>query len=83
MLAVVDVYDALTTARPYKTAFTPEVTRQYLQSEAGHRFDPRIVTAFLNALEPEADRAITRELYTITGNLARVHRRISGSLGLS
>ena len=83
MLAVVDVYDALTTARSYKTALTPEVTHQYLQSEAGHRFDARIVTAFLHTFEPEADRAITRNLYTITGNLARIHRRISGPLSLS
>jgi hypothetical protein len=41
------------------------------------------VTAFLHTFEPEADRAITRNLYTITGNLARIHRRISGPLGLS
>jgi putative nucleotidyltransferase with HDIG domain len=77
MLTVVDVYDALTTARSYKTAFTPEVTRQYLQAEAGRRFDPYMVTAFLHTLEPEADRAITRELYAIRGTLARGHRRAS------
>lgn len=77
MLTVVDVYDALTTARSYKTAFTPEATRQYLQAEAGRRFDPYMVRAFLYTLEPEADRAITRELYAVRGNLAQGHRRTS------
>lgn len=83
MLTVVDVYDALTTARSYKTAFTPEVTRQYLQAEAGRRFDPRMVTGLLHMLEPAADRAVTRELYTVTGNLVRSKRRMSSPLGLS
>ena len=70
MLAVVDVYDALTTERPYKTAFSPEATRQYLLAQAGRRFDPGVVTGFLHALDPAADRAITRELPTISGSLA-------------
>ncbi len=69
MLTVVDVYDALTSARPYKTAFTAEATRQYLLSEAGRRFDPAIVVGFQRVLEPEADRAVTRELRAVTGNL--------------
>lgn len=62
MLTVVDVYDALLSARPYKAALSAEDVRRYLLAEAGRRFDPRIVTAFLHALDPEADRIITRRL---------------------
>jgi putative nucleotidyltransferase with HDIG domain len=70
MLTVVDVYDALLSSRPYKAALSPEAVEQHLLAESGRRFDPRIVTAFLHALAPEADRIITRRLYTMTKNLA-------------
>ncbi len=70
MLTVVDVYDALSTERPYRTACSPEAARQYLLDEAGRRFDPGVVTGFLHALDPQADRVITRKLYAVSGNLA-------------
>jgi putative two-component system response regulator len=47
VIQVADIYDALTTDRPYKTAFSPECALQTLQNEvnAGWR-DSRIIEAF-------------------------------------
>lgn len=47
LFAVVDVYDALTSDRPYRTAWLPSQALDYLKKEAGRQFDPRMVSAFL------------------------------------
>jgi putative nucleotidyltransferase with HDIG domain len=51
IFAVVDVYDALTSHRPYRNPWTPEHTRAYIQSLVGRHFDPQIVPAFLQLLD--------------------------------
>ncbi|EAR60175.1 HD domain-containing phosphohydrolase [Neptuniibacter caesariensis] len=45
IVRVADVYDALTCARPYKTAWSPEETFQYLEENSGSLFDPDCVNA--------------------------------------
>ena len=47
IMAVADVYDALTTKRCYKDAFTHEKSRAIILEERGRHFDPDIVDAFL------------------------------------
>jgi putative two-component system response regulator len=47
ILAVADVYDALTTKRVYKPAFPHEMARTIIEEQTGGAFDPRIVSAFL------------------------------------
>jgi putative two-component system response regulator len=47
MLALVDVYDALITARPYKKAWSTEETEAFITANSGKHFDPVIVDAFL------------------------------------
>jgi len=46
IVAVADVYDALTSARCYKKAFPPEEARRIICAESGTHFDPVIVDAF-------------------------------------
>ncbi|MGB8212421.1 MAG: PAS domain S-box protein [Anaerolineales bacterium] len=50
IFAIVDVYDALTNDRPYKSAWTKEKTIEYIRAESGKHFDPGVVEAFLNML---------------------------------
>ena len=50
IFAVVDVWDALLSDRPYREAWTREKARQYLKDESGKQFDPDVVERFL-ALE--------------------------------
>jgi putative two-component system response regulator len=46
--AVADVFDALTSERPYKQAWSPESAAEHLAQNSGKHFDPACVTAFLN-----------------------------------
>ncbi|MEQ9453664.1 MAG: HD domain-containing phosphohydrolase [Phycisphaeraceae bacterium] len=46
IVAVADVYDALTTARPYKSAMTHEKASAILREGSGSHFDPEVITAF-------------------------------------
>ena len=47
MVAIADVYDALTTKRFYKEAFTHEKSREIIVGLKGSHFDPDVVDAFL------------------------------------
>ena len=47
IVAVADVYDALTSRRPYKEAMSHEKSRSIILSGSGSQFDPEIVDAFL------------------------------------
>ena len=51
VLSVADVYDALTSERPYREAWPHERATEYLVTEAGAQFDPRIVSAFLQVVD--------------------------------
>jgi len=48
ILAMADVYDALTSERCYKEAFSHEKSREIIVEGSGKHFDPRVVEAFLN-----------------------------------
>ncbi|TCJ14654.1 response regulator [Parasulfuritortus cantonensis] len=49
IVAVADVFDALTSARPYKVAWELDAARDFLSAQAGSHFDARCVEAFLAA----------------------------------
>ncbi len=51
IVAVADVFDALTSERPYKKAWTLEAAVDFLNNGSGSHFDPGCVRAFLNAWE--------------------------------
>lgn len=50
IVAISDVFDALTSARPYKTAWPVEQAVQYLEQQRGCHFDPELVPLFLKNL---------------------------------
>lgn len=51
IFAVVDVYDALTSDRPYRLAWPHEKAMAYIRDESGRHFDPKVVEAFLEMLK--------------------------------
>jgi cyclic di-GMP phosphodiesterase len=61
IVAVADVYDAMTSKRVYKEAFSHDIARSLVVKESGTHFDPDLVDAFLAA--EQAFIAI-RERYT-------------------
>lgn len=53
IFAIVDVYDALTSDRPYRGAWTHEATLEYVQAHAGSHFDPDLAKVFLEMIREE------------------------------
>ena len=51
LFAVVDVWDALRSDRPYRTAWSAEKTIEYIRGQAGSHFDPKVVEYFLEIIE--------------------------------
>ena len=51
LFSIVDVYDALTSDRPYRAAWSREKVYHYIQEQSGTSFDPHIVQVFLNDIE--------------------------------
>ena len=62
IVAVVDVFDALTHARPYKEAWSFAEAVALLRDERGKSFDPAVVDAFLRVLSRE-NSATDEELH--------------------
>lgn len=50
IVAIADVFDALTTERPYKQAWSVEEAVALIQREAGRHFDPQLVALFIEQL---------------------------------
>jgi putative nucleotidyltransferase with HDIG domain len=53
IFAVVDVWDALTSNRPYRPAWTKEQTLEHIQEQSGKHFDPKVVDVFLRLIAEE------------------------------
>ena len=51
IVAVADVFDALTSERPYKKAWSIERASEHIQSSAGTHFDPHCVATFFSHWE--------------------------------
>jgi hypothetical protein len=50
IVTIADVYDALTTQRPWRNAFMPDEALGMMTREAGKRFDPTLMKVFINTL---------------------------------
>jgi putative nucleotidyltransferase with HDIG domain len=50
IFAVVDVFDALTSDRPYREAWSRERALEYIREQTGKHFDPKVAETFLNIL---------------------------------
>jgi len=60
IFSVVDVYDALTSERPYNRPWPVQEVKAYLRTESGRMFDPRVVKVFLALLDQETSHYFDR-----------------------
>ena len=60
LMAIVDVYDALTDERPYKGAYTHQNAVEIIRDEMGEHFDPLITEVFL-AHEREFEKQVQKQ----------------------
>jgi putative two-component system response regulator len=78
IVALADVYDALTSARVYKTAYDPETARRIIEEEDGLHFDPAVLAAFRarhdDFLKLSAARYGRNEELVATGESGEVRR---------
>ena len=51
LFAVIDVFDALTSDRPYRSAWSKKAAINYIQEQSGILFDPAITSPFLNLIK--------------------------------
>ncbi len=71
VFAIADVFDALTSARPYKTAMSAEESIETLEKESGSHFDPILVHAFIQ-IAPQLHACLSQM------NEAQLIRRLRG-----
>lgn len=55
LFAVVDVYDALTSDRPYRQAWPHDRVLEHLRAETGRHFDPRVAALFIGMVGNERE----------------------------
>lgn len=53
LFAIIDVYDALSTDRPYRKRLPREEAIRYIEEKSGQLFDPELVNVFLSLIELE------------------------------
>jgi putative two-component system response regulator len=66
IVAVADVFDALTSHRPYKEAWPVEKAITTMQTQAGLQFDPEIIEGFKVLLEKGAIQKIMQSFYSMS-----------------
>ncbi len=54
IFAIIDVWDALTSDRPYRLAWEKEKVLEYIKDQSGKHFDPYVVEQFFKMLELES-----------------------------
>ncbi|MBN2115745.1 MAG: HAMP domain-containing protein [Anaerolineales bacterium] len=51
LFMIVDVWDALTSNRPYRQAWSEQDALKYIKEQSGKHFDPKVVEAFVELIE--------------------------------
>jgi putative two-component system response regulator len=51
LFAIADVWDALTSDRPYRPAWTQEQALAYIREQSGKHFDPKVVELFFKVIQ--------------------------------
>ncbi len=64
VFAIVDVWDALSSIRPYRPAWPKEIVMEYIQEQSGKFFDPQIVPVFIEMIQKEITAPTTIERNT-------------------
>jgi Response regulator containing a CheY-like receiver domain and an HD-GYP domain len=59
IFAVVDVWDALSSDRPYRKAWPKDKVIEYIKSQSGKHFDPEVVEVFIKILTEDMDQNFT------------------------
>ncbi len=65
ILAICDTYDALTSKRPYREAYGPEVALMLMLTELRYKFDPELLTVFMRVMAIQPVRILSKREQTL------------------
>ncbi|MEO8973334.1 MAG: HD-GYP domain-containing protein [Ktedonobacteraceae bacterium] len=71
ILSIADVFDVLTSQRPYNVPLTQEVARERILLGSAASFDPTLVHAFLHLLDRHADFLLPQRVCSLPTSIAR------------
>jgi len=66
ILAICDAYDALTSNRPFRDAYGPEVALMLMWTEMRHRFDPELLKVFMRVMAIQPIKVMSKRQRTLT-----------------
>jgi HD-GYP domain-containing protein (c-di-GMP phosphodiesterase class II) len=66
ILSICDAYDALTSRRPYRDAYGPEVALMLMWTEMRHKFDPELLQVFMRVMAIQPVKVLSRRQQTMT-----------------
>ena len=75
IVAVCDVFDALTSERPYKEAWSVENTVAEMENQSGKMFDPNVLHTFMDLLPEMVD--IAQQFSDSSRQVIRIQRKTS------
>ncbi len=66
ILAICDTYDALTSKRPFRDAYGPEVALMLMWTEMRHKFDPDLLKVFMRVMAIQPVKILSRRQQAMT-----------------
>jgi HD-GYP domain-containing protein (c-di-GMP phosphodiesterase class II) len=66
ILAICDAYDALTSNRPFRDAYGPEVALMLMWTEMRHKFDPELLKVFMRVMAIQPIKVMSSRQRTVT-----------------
>jgi HD-GYP domain-containing protein (c-di-GMP phosphodiesterase class II) len=66
IIAICEAYDALTSKRPYRDAYGPEVALMLMWTEMRHKFDPELLQVFMRVMAIQPVKVLNRGQQTLT-----------------
>jgi HD-GYP domain-containing protein (c-di-GMP phosphodiesterase class II) len=66
ILAIASTYDALTSKRPYRDAYGPEIALTLMWTEIRHKFDPDLLKVFMNVMAIQPIKVLKRHRGTVS-----------------
>lgn len=66
ILSICDTYDALTSKRPFRDAYGPEVALMLMWTEMRHKFDPDLLKVFMRVMAIQPVKVLSKRLQNIS-----------------
>jgi HD-GYP domain-containing protein (c-di-GMP phosphodiesterase class II) len=61
IIAIIDCYDALTSRRPFRDAYSPDIALTLMWTELKHKFDPDYLRIFMNVMKIPSVRVLSEK----------------------